>query len=60
MSDGPEYVEVEGPFLDQLALMDWATMAGDIEMPSVTGRGTFREVRFVDDLRSALRRIKSP
>lgn len=57
MSDGPEYVEVEEPFLDQLATMDWETVHGDVEIPSSTGRTSFREVLLADDLRAALRKI---
>ncbi len=57
MSHGPEYMEVEKPFLNQLLLMNWETLPGDIEIPSATRRGTFREVLLVDDLRAALRRI---
>lgn len=57
MSGGPESVEVEGPFLDQLALMDWKVVTGNLDYPSVTGRETFREVLLKDDLRDALRRI---
>jgi type I restriction enzyme R subunit len=57
MSSGPEYVEVEEPFLDQLALMDWKIVTGNLDYPSVTGRETFREVMLKDDLRKAIRRI---
>jgi type I restriction enzyme, R subunit len=58
MSGGPEYSEVEKPFLDQLELMgDWTVVAGNLDYPSETGRETFREVFIKDDIRSALRRI---
>jgi type I restriction enzyme R subunit len=57
MSGGPEYVEVEKPFLDQVALMGWKVVTGNLDYPSVTGRETFREVLMKDVLRAALRRI---
>ena len=57
MTGGPEFIEVEKPFLDQLAAMDWQTVIGDIDLPSVTRRTTFREVLLADDLGAALRRI---
>jgi len=57
MTHGPEYVEVEKPFLDQLALMHWEIIEGDTELPSATGRETFREVLLKDRVRDALRRI---
>ncbi len=57
MTKGPEYDEVEKPFLDQLSLMNWEVVEGDVEVPSVTRRSTSREVVLVEDLRAALRRI---
>ena len=57
MSGGPESVEVEERFLDQLALMGWKVVTGNPDFPSVSGRATFREVYLRDDLRQALRRI---
>lgn len=57
MSGGPEYIEVEEPFLKQLALMGWEVVAGDLDYPSVTGRETFREALLKDDLRTGIRRI---
>jgi type I restriction enzyme R subunit len=57
LSRGPEYAEVEKPFLDQLALMDWQVIEGDIDLPSATGRGSFREVLLKDELREGLKRI---
>ncbi len=44
MSRGPEYAEVERPFLDQLALMGWTVVEGDIDHPGTTGRETFGRV----------------
>ncbi len=57
MSGGPEFENVEQPFLDQLASMGWKLVTGSVDFPSVTGRETFREVRIHDDLAKALRRI---
>lgn len=54
---GPEYTEVEKPFLDQLAMMNWETLHGDVEIPSATRRATFREVLLAEDLRAALRKL---
>jgi type I restriction enzyme R subunit len=57
VSGGPEYVEVEQPFLDQLALMGWKVVIGSLDFPSTTGRESFREVLMKEDLRAAMRRI---
>jgi len=57
VSHGPEYVEVERPFLDQLERMGWQTVDGAVDLPSATGRSSFREVILEAHLREALRRI---
>ncbi|MCG8417722.1 MAG: type I restriction endonuclease subunit R [Proteobacteria bacterium] len=66
MSFGPEYREVEKPFLDQLAqtasetpggVARWRIVTGNLDEPSVTGRESFREVVLKNDLRDAIRRI---
>jgi type I restriction enzyme R subunit len=57
MSFGPEYLTVEKPFLDQLAGLGWTVVTGNIDLPSMTGRESFREVLLVPDLRAALARI---
>lgn len=57
MIGGPERAEVEIPFLDQLSAMDWDVVEGDIEVPRLTRRETFRDVLLVEDLRSAVRKI---
>jgi type I restriction enzyme R subunit len=57
MTGGPEFMEVEQPFLDQLASMAWKIIMGSADHPSVTGRESFREVLIKDDLRRALTRI---
>jgi type I restriction enzyme, R subunit len=57
MSFGPEYITVEKPFLDQLAGMGWTVVTGSLDLPSMTGRESFREVLMKADLRAALARI---
>jgi type I restriction enzyme R subunit len=57
MSGGPEFLEVEQPFLDQLAGMGWKIITGSLDHPSVTGRESFRDVFILDDLKRALKRI---
>ncbi len=57
MSHGPEFTEVEKPFLDQLASLGWKVITGNLDFPSTTGRGSFREVLLKKDLAKALRRI---
>lgn len=57
MSGGPEWKEVEEPFLDQLVAMGWKMVIGSLDHPSVTGRESFREVLLKADLRKAIERI---
>jgi len=57
MSRGPEWSEVEEPFLDQLASMGWRVIIGSLDHPSVTGRESFREVLMKQDLRKAIARV---
>jgi type I restriction enzyme, R subunit len=57
MTAGPEFTEVEQPFIDQLRLMGWSHTLGSLDDPSVTGREGFREVLLLDDLKEALYRI---
>lgn len=52
-----EYTEVEKPFIDQLVGMKWQYLPGDIEVPDLTERTSFREVLLKKRLREALRRI---
>ena len=33
MSQGPEFTEVEKPFLDHLAAMGWRTITGNLDLP---------------------------
>ncbi len=44
MTHGPEFHDVERPFLDQLAALGWKIVTGNLDFPSATGRGSFREV----------------
>ena len=57
MTSGPEFTEVEQPFLDQLAAMGWKIIMGSVDFPSVTGRESFREVLMKADLRKAINRV---
>ena len=58
MTSGSEYERVELPLVRQLVSLGWQHIEparGDL--PSATGRESFREVLLLDRLRSALRRI---
>ena len=57
MTIGPEFTEVEQPFIDQLVLMGWEHTPGSLEDPSLTGREGFREVLLLQELKAALYRI---
>lgn len=57
MTGGPEWAEVESPFLDQLATMGWKAVIGNLDDPAVTGRESFREVLMKQELRDAIARI---
>lgn len=57
MSTGPEWENVEKPFLDQLESMGWKVILGSLDHPSVTGRESFREVLMKQELCRALARI---
>ncbi len=52
-----EYDLVERPFCEQLRAMGWEWIEGDIDVPELTERESFREVILVDRLKSALARI---
>ncbi len=54
---GPEWELTENPFVDQLVKLGWKFVSGNLDSPSVTGRGSFREVLLESDLRAALTRI---
>jgi hypothetical protein len=57
VSAGPEFEQVEAPFIDQLVSMGWRWTTGNVEFSTVTGRESFREVLILDDLRKAIVRI---
>lgn len=57
MSGGPEFLQVESPFVEQLQRMGWNLVTGNLDHPSVTGRGSFRDILIQADLRKALLRI---
>lgn len=52
-----EYDLVERPFCEQLQSMGWSWIAGDVDVPELTERGSFREVFLAGRLASALARI---
>ena len=54
---GPEYKDVEQPFLQQLQGMGWETIEGSVEDPTVTRRDSFAQVIQEEVLRERLRRI---
>jgi type I restriction enzyme R subunit len=56
-SSTPEYVKVELPFIEQLQALGWDYLPGDVAVPYLTERETFRQVLLRDRLRDALRRI---
>jgi hypothetical protein len=57
MNTGPEFNEVEQPFIDQLVAMGWEHTPGSLDDPGATGRESFRDVLLLDDLKQALRRL---
>jgi len=54
---GPEYHEVELPFIRQLQELDWDYVEGSLDDPAVTGRDDFSQVIQQPVLREQLRRI---
>lgn len=52
-----EYTEVEKPLIDQLQAMGWQWLEGDIDVPYLTDRETFKDVLLKKRLRQALARI---
>lgn len=53
--DEKTYVEI--PFIEQLKGMGWEHIEGDIDVPYLTERESFREVLLKDRLRKALKMI---
>ncbi|MFC3603162.1 type I restriction endonuclease subunit R [Deinococcus soli (ex Cha et al. 2016)] len=60
MTSGPEYIEVEFPFVEQLILMGWEHLVGDRFDPALTERTSFRETLLEGRLRAAVRSINGP
>lgn len=52
-----EYDLVERPFCEQLKTMGWSWIEGDVDVPELTERGSFREVILAGRLAAALARI---
>ncbi|MCX6178626.1 MAG: type I restriction endonuclease [Chlorobiales bacterium] len=52
-----EYDLVERPFCKQLQTMGWSWIEGDVDVPELTERGSFREVMLTERLAAALSRI---
>ncbi len=50
-----EYTEVEQPLIEQLKGLGWAHLPGDIDVPYLTERQSFREVLLLDRVKAALR-----
>lgn len=57
MSNNPEYIEVELPFIEQLKRMGWQHIQGDTGVPYLTERDSFRQVLLMDRMKEAIRRI---
>ena len=54
---GPEYAEVEKPFIDQLVDQGWEFLAGSVDDPGATHRESFAQVVMEPLLRERLRAI---
>ena len=54
---GPEYTDVEKPFIDQLVWQGWEYLAGSVDDPAVTHRESFAQVIMEPLLRERLRRL---
>ncbi|MCG5517072.1 MULTISPECIES: type I restriction endonuclease subunit R [unclassified Ectothiorhodospira] len=54
---GPEYTDVEKPFIDQLVGQGWDFLAGSVDNPAVTHRDSFAQVVMEPLLRRQLRAI---
>ncbi len=58
-SNPTEWSEVERPLLLHLARMGWQYILGDIDVPELTERETFRQVVLYGRLREAIKRINA-
>jgi type I site-specific restriction-modification system R (restriction) subunit len=54
---GPEYTDVEKPFIDQLVEQRWEHLAGSVDDPAVTHRTSFAQVVMEPILRERLHAI---
>ncbi|MBD3895457.1 type I restriction endonuclease subunit R [Halomonas sp. ML-15] len=54
---GPEYTDVEKPFIDQLVGQGWEFLAGSLDDPGATHRESFSQVVMEPVLRERLRKI---
>lgn len=54
---GPEYTDVEKPFIDQLVVLSWDFIAGSVDDPALTHRESFAQVVMEPLLRERLRAI---
>ncbi|HLO85542.1 MAG TPA: type I restriction endonuclease subunit R [Nostocaceae cyanobacterium] len=52
-----EYTQVELPLINQLKLLCWQHIEGDIDVPYLTERQNFREVLLIERLQKAIARI---
>ena len=52
-----ERTHVELPLIEQLTVMGWQYLEGDIDIPSFTDRASFREVLLSGRLRDAVREL---
>jgi len=52
-----EYDLVERPFFQQLTTMGWTWLEGDVDVPELTERTSFREVLLKNRLAAAIRKI---
>jgi type I restriction enzyme R subunit len=58
MAQSPdEKTYVELPFIEQLKVMGWDHIEGDIDVPYLTERESFRDVLLADRLRKAVKKI---
>ncbi|HUX75336.1 MAG TPA: type I restriction endonuclease subunit R [Anaerolineae bacterium] len=49
-----EYTQVERPFIEQLRQLGWSYLEGDVDVPYLTERESFRQVLLTGRLREAL------
>jgi len=56
-NNAPEYTSVEQPFIEQLQGLGWQYLGGDIDVPYLTGRQSFREVLLTERLKKVIRAL---